>query len=88
MKDRATVLSIEERGFNSWPALQIVMAEGWILRFAAGHTRRANSVNPIAPVEREFARLVALAEALYTAQGLRAGVSDYAARREHARPRA
>jgi N-acetylglutamate synthase len=34
---------LEERALNAWPALQTALVEGWLLRFAEGYTRRANS---------------------------------------------
>jgi len=39
--------SIEEFSLSAWPAHQTVFYDGWILRFADGYTKRANSVNPI-----------------------------------------
>ena len=36
---------LEEKMFNAWPSLQQVLFDGWVLRFAQGYTRRANSVN-------------------------------------------
>lgn len=38
---------IEEAALNSWPALQQVLFDGWIIRFANGYTKRANSVTPV-----------------------------------------
>lgn len=32
---------------NAWPALASVVHDGWVLRFANGLTRRANSANPL-----------------------------------------
>ena len=30
---------IEELSLNAWPALQTVLYDGWVLRFADGYTR-------------------------------------------------
>jgi ribosomal protein S18 acetylase RimI-like enzyme len=38
---------LEELALNAWPAPQTVYDDGWVLRFAEGYTRRANSVNPL-----------------------------------------
>jgi hypothetical protein len=32
---------------NALPAIQTNVYDGWILRFAAGYTKRTNSINPI-----------------------------------------
>ncbi|QQS10562.1 MAG: GNAT family N-acetyltransferase [Rhodospirillales bacterium] len=38
---------LEHLAFNAWPALRVVVQGGWILRFADGYTKRANSVNAL-----------------------------------------
>ncbi|MCC6187601.1 MAG: GNAT family N-acetyltransferase [Anaerolineales bacterium] len=61
---------LEELSLNAWPALATVHLDGWLLRFADGFTRRANSVNPLYPITRPLAANLAAAEALYARRGL------------------
>jgi GNAT superfamily N-acetyltransferase len=43
------VRALEERALRAWPALQTAPCAGWVLRYAKGFTKRANSANAIAP---------------------------------------
>jgi N-acetylglutamate synthase len=38
---------LEELAANAWPGLRSVQVDGWVMRFAEGYTRRANSVLPL-----------------------------------------
>lgn len=38
---------LEELSLNNWQPLSTLLYDGWILRFAEGYTKRANSINPI-----------------------------------------
>ena len=61
---------IEEAALNSWPGLQQSVFDGWILRFSRGHTKRANSVNPLYESHLDLETKIAACEARYAAQGL------------------
>jgi GNAT superfamily N-acetyltransferase len=61
---------LERLAFRARPALESIEFDGWVLRFANGYTKRANSVNPqfgsTLPVEGKIARC----EAEYAARHL------------------
>ncbi len=61
---------IEEACFNAFPALKQVLFGDWLMRFSAGLSRRANSVNPLSPQCQGIAAAIAAGEALYRGQGL------------------
>jgi ribosomal protein S18 acetylase RimI-like enzyme len=63
------IRSLEELSFNAWPALQTVYYDGWLLRFANGYTRRANSVNSIYPSSLAVQEKIEACEAVYSARG-------------------
>ena len=44
-----SIRTIEEKAFRAWPALETRQAHGWVQRFAGGYTKRANSINALAP---------------------------------------
>lgn len=49
---------LESRLVNAWPAFEVELVEGWLLRFAEGYSKRANSATPIragARLDRELA---------------------------------
>ena len=45
--DHSLVRTIESLSFKALPALESRYYDGWLLRYAEGYTRRANSVNPV-----------------------------------------
>ena len=68
--DTITIRQIEEAGMNAWPAHQQVLYDGWLLRFADGYTKRANSVNPIYKSTLNMDEKIAHCEAIYRQMGL------------------
>ncbi|UDL94852.1 GNAT family N-acetyltransferase [Lichenihabitans sp. PAMC28606] len=69
MIDNATIRSIEECGFNAWPAKTTVLSGGWLLRLHDGYTKRANSANAWSPGP-DFEAVRRDAETLYRRHGL------------------
>ncbi|WP_246536812.1 GNAT family N-acetyltransferase [Paenibacillus cookii] len=64
-------LQIEEYSLNAWPALQTLVYDGWLLRFADGYTKRSNSVNALYNRDEErLERKIAKCEELYAKAGL------------------
>ncbi len=61
-------LEIESATYVSWPAFEQYDYRGWILRFADGCTKRANSVNAIAPIHAGLSEAVDYCEAFYRAR--------------------
>ena len=56
---------IEEAALNSWPALQQLLFDGWIIRFAQGYTKRANSVTPLYPSSLSAEEKITFCERFY-----------------------
>lgn len=65
------VRTLEEASITAWPSLAQAQYDGWLLRFADGYTRRANSVNPLYPSHLPLDEKIAYCEALYHAKGLK-----------------
>ncbi|WMM30943.1 GNAT family N-acetyltransferase, cg3035/Rv0428c family, partial [Shouchella clausii] len=65
MSDIALIRKIEALSMNAQPALKTVQKGGWILRFANGYTKRANSINPLYPSCEELDRKIEACEQMY-----------------------
>jgi GNAT superfamily N-acetyltransferase len=61
---------LEEVSLNAWPALQHMLLDGWLLRFAKGYTRRANSINPLYGSSMNIDAKIDTCEATYAQKGL------------------
>ena len=62
---------LEELSLGAWPALKQIVHDGWILRFARGYTRRANSVQPLYPGTLPIDDKIAFCERAYRDHGQR-----------------
>ncbi|MBN2386151.1 MAG: GNAT family N-acetyltransferase [Anaerolineales bacterium] len=65
-----TLRTIEELSLNAWPAFQTNLLDGWILRFADGYTRRANSVLPLYPGSGDPGKKIRTCEQAYRNRNL------------------
>ena len=64
------ITTIEELSLNAWASLQTVLYDGWVLRFANGYTKRANSVNPIHPSSLDIEEKIRFCENHYQDRNL------------------
>ena len=64
------IRQIEEFSLNAWPSLQTITYDGWLIRFANGYTKRANSVNPIYPSTEEVSNKIDFCETLFRDRNL------------------
>lgn len=104
MTDMATVVfpayediqMYEELQWNAWPAFQTLCADGWLLRYGRGFTKRANSVYPLYPAALGLEAKIVACEGFYREKGQAAcfkmteatrpvGLDDELARRGYAR---
>lgn len=65
-----SVLMMEHRSLNAWPAPQTALMQGWALRAAHGYSKRANSANAMHPGAALSARLLQEIEAWYARRNL------------------
>jgi ribosomal protein S18 acetylase RimI-like enzyme len=64
------IRTIEELSMNAWPAIQTLHYDGWVLRYADGYTKRANSVYPLYPSEIDMDKKIEFCESFYRDRGL------------------
>ncbi|MBA4496392.1 GNAT family N-acetyltransferase [Paenactinomyces guangxiensis] len=60
----------QELALNSWPSLQTLVRDGWLLRFADGYTKRANSIQPFFRPQSDFCSNIEVCESFYYKKGL------------------
>jgi N-acetylglutamate synthase len=59
------IQTIEELSLNALPCLQQILDDGWVLRFAAGYTKRGNSVTPLYPSVEDLTLKIKRCEDIY-----------------------
>ncbi|MGN7416006.1 GNAT family N-acetyltransferase [Paenibacillus sp. SAF-068] len=62
--------TIEEMSLNHWQPLSTLLYDGWVLRFAKGYTKRANSVQPIHYSTLDVHEKIAECERIYASNQL------------------
>lgn len=61
---------LEELSLNNWQPLSTLLYDGWILRFADGYTKRANSISPIYASSYDVELKIEQCENMYTSNHL------------------
>lgn len=61
---------LEELAANAWPGLRTVLVDGWVVRFAEGYSRRANSVLPLQVGEGPLEERIGRCEELFRRRGM------------------
>ena len=64
------IRSLEEAALNGLPALRTQHFDGWLLRFSAGYSRRANSVVPLYRSTRSLGEKISYCESEYARAAL------------------
>ena len=64
------ITTIEELSLNAWASLQTLLYDGWVIRFANGYTKRANSINPLYPSGISLEEKLQFCESLYREKNL------------------
>ncbi len=61
---------LEELAANAWPGLRTALVDGWVVRFADGYARRANSVLPLRDGSSSLEVRITRCEELFRREGL------------------
>ena len=64
-----SIESLERKALRAWPALETRESHGWVQRFAGGYTKRANSINALAPESKFTPELKDALERPYRERG-------------------
>ena len=64
------ITTMEELSLNAWASLQTMLYDGWVIRFANGYTKRANSVNPLYSSNIDLEEKLQFCDSLYREKNL------------------
>jgi len=67
--DNELIRLIEEFSMKAWSSRHTQLEDGWVLRYADGYTRRANSVCPLYPSKNDPQENIKACERIYREQG-------------------
>ena len=65
MENHKLIQILEELSLNALPCLQQILDDGWVLRFAEGYTKRANSVTPLYSGTQNLSEKIQRCEKVY-----------------------
>ncbi len=66
-----TIRQFEELSLNALPSFETIYYDGWLLRFAGGYPRRANSIQLLYPSLLPLDEKIAYCEAQYRSRGFK-----------------
>ena len=67
---RPSAAILETLAMRSWPALDVMQLDGWLLRASNGYTKRANSINALRPPTTPLKARIEVAEKFYEDRAL------------------
>lgn len=70
MAEHDRILTLENFYMHAWVAFETLPYDGWLLRFADGYTRRANSVNPLYSSSLPLQEKLAFCERTFAESGI------------------
>jgi ribosomal protein S18 acetylase RimI-like enzyme len=70
MPHPSAIIALEQAAMRAWPALERIDEAGWVVRFAGGYTRRANSAAALAADAEDLEAQIVWVEDAYASREL------------------